>query len=306
MKIGNQAFENSLRCLQHPVTLLSITLLLLNDHVLKVISPSWLTGKLSDFAGLFFFPFIVAAGLSVLLSRFDLKPRIIGQVSFAFVAIWLIFLKTSPYINSLTSQFASFVVGFPAQFILDWTDIVGLIAMLPAWKIWDQSHRTKPRKFAFAVLLLAISSSIASSPKEWTTTYITKIEFKDGILYAADTKWGLFSYPVARSLDGGLLWEIDPNLSKIDGNRSSHQICGVIYSQVCYRKQGSRVIQESLDGGTTWNNSLEVDDRIYDFTVFEWDGTEYVVIAIGEDGILRRSLPDGSWETIKVHPPGLL
>ena len=59
MKSKNPAFENSLACLQHPLTLLSIAILLLNDHVLKVVSPSWLTGKLSDFAGLFFFPIIV-------------------------------------------------------------------------------------------------------------------------------------------------------------------------------------------------------------------------------------------------------
>jgi len=51
----------ALRCLRHPATLISISLLLFNDHVLKIAAPSPLTGKLSDFAGLFFFPFLLAA-----------------------------------------------------------------------------------------------------------------------------------------------------------------------------------------------------------------------------------------------------
>lgn len=55
----------SLRCLSHPITFLSICLLLLNDHVLKQIAPSHLTGKLSDFAGLFFFPFLLAIVISL-------------------------------------------------------------------------------------------------------------------------------------------------------------------------------------------------------------------------------------------------
>jgi hypothetical protein len=50
-----------LAALRHPVTLSAIALLLLNDHVFKRTFPSVLTGKLSDFAGLFFFPFLLAA-----------------------------------------------------------------------------------------------------------------------------------------------------------------------------------------------------------------------------------------------------
>ena len=41
----------SLQALARPITLASVVLLLLNDHVLKVLAPSALTGKVSDFAG---------------------------------------------------------------------------------------------------------------------------------------------------------------------------------------------------------------------------------------------------------------
>jgi len=42
--------------LMRPLPLLAIALLVINDHVLKQAYPGVLTGKLSDFAGLFFFP----------------------------------------------------------------------------------------------------------------------------------------------------------------------------------------------------------------------------------------------------------
>lgn len=44
-----------------PVPLAAVALLLLNDQVLKAAYPGWLTGKLSDFAGLAFFPLFLQA-----------------------------------------------------------------------------------------------------------------------------------------------------------------------------------------------------------------------------------------------------
>jgi hypothetical protein len=63
------ALAISLRCLKHPLTVTCILVLLLNDHLLKGTIPSILTGKLSDFAGLFFFPFLFAALLGLGLDR---------------------------------------------------------------------------------------------------------------------------------------------------------------------------------------------------------------------------------------------
>jgi hypothetical protein len=48
--------------LLHPAALAAMVLLALNDHVLKGRAPGWLTGKLSDFAGLLFFPLLLTAG----------------------------------------------------------------------------------------------------------------------------------------------------------------------------------------------------------------------------------------------------
>lgn len=56
--------------LLHPVPLAAIALLVLNDHVLKgSAAPGWLTGKLSDAAGMVFFPLFLQAGVEWLRAR---------------------------------------------------------------------------------------------------------------------------------------------------------------------------------------------------------------------------------------------
>ena len=45
----NTAFQRAMLSLSHPISIGAIGLLLLNDHVLPRISPSWLTGKIGGF-----------------------------------------------------------------------------------------------------------------------------------------------------------------------------------------------------------------------------------------------------------------
>ena len=51
--------------LLHPAPLLAVGMLLLNDHVLKSAAPGLVTGKLSDVAGLLFFPLLLVAVVEV-------------------------------------------------------------------------------------------------------------------------------------------------------------------------------------------------------------------------------------------------
>lgn len=54
--------------LLHPITLGALGLLLLNDHVLKAAWPGPVTGKLSDLAGLAFFPILLLGGWELILA----------------------------------------------------------------------------------------------------------------------------------------------------------------------------------------------------------------------------------------------
>lgn len=51
--------------LLRPMPLIAIALLVANDHVFKAAAPGLLTGKLSDFAGLAFFPLLIVALVEV-------------------------------------------------------------------------------------------------------------------------------------------------------------------------------------------------------------------------------------------------
>lgn len=52
--------------LLHPVTLLALLVLVLNDGWLRGASPGWVTGKLSDVAALVLFPAVLATGGALL------------------------------------------------------------------------------------------------------------------------------------------------------------------------------------------------------------------------------------------------
>jgi len=68
------------RDLAHPLPLLAVVVLCLNDHFLKGsgLLPGWLTGKLSDFAGLFFFPILLCSA-ALWLSPEDQRARAEGR-----------------------------------------------------------------------------------------------------------------------------------------------------------------------------------------------------------------------------------
>jgi hypothetical protein len=47
--------------LVHPAAVTSLVILVVNDHVLKRAHPGWITGKLSDFAGMLLTPLVLVA-----------------------------------------------------------------------------------------------------------------------------------------------------------------------------------------------------------------------------------------------------
>lgn len=100
--------QSALGCeLAHPVPVVAIALLIVNEHVLKAAPglSGWLTGKLSDFAGLFFFPILLFVLLDGALRaiRGAASRRVLATV--AVVATVTVFglLKLSPGANGLAN-----------------------------------------------------------------------------------------------------------------------------------------------------------------------------------------------------------
>lgn len=107
------------RELARPLPLSAVTLLVLNDHVLKHahVVPGWLTGKLSDFAGLFFFPILLFALASRVLGA-PAPERRVARASVLAGATVLVFaaIKVIPACNDVASRVLGHVV-------LDATDL---------------------------------------------------------------------------------------------------------------------------------------------------------------------------------------
>ncbi len=135
--------------LTHPVALVALGLLLLNDWVLK---PSagfralgsgaggWVTGKLSDASGLVVGPLVVGAALGWLTARLapgwyatNRGSRAIAAIAIAVVVVPFVACKLSPAVAAQCAHWLS-LFGRPAHIVCDPSDLLVLpFAALAAW-----------------------------------------------------------------------------------------------------------------------------------------------------------------------------
>ena len=136
--------------LLHPMVAAAVALLLINDHVLKALFRGPVTGKLSDVAGLVFFPFGIVAVWEVFtaVSRVWRGPRVLPLIiatiatASVFVAIKISSEGSSLFADVLGrtqwvgATFTAWVVGSPTPHlspvvvVRDPTDLVALVALL--------------------------------------------------------------------------------------------------------------------------------------------------------------------------------
>jgi hypothetical protein len=144
--------------LTSPPFLTSLFLLLLNDWLLKPAFGSWLTGKLSDFAGLFVFALFWTA----LLPR-----RRVGV--FATTAIGFLLWKSPLSAPALEAWNALGV--WPLARVVDYTDWLALVALLPAYLVirrhptgaWARDVATPRRLGAILTGCIAVGAFAATS-----------------------------------------------------------------------------------------------------------------------------------------------
>jgi hypothetical protein len=75
--------------LVQPVAISALVVLVVNDHVLKAWQPSWLTGKLSDFAGMLLAPLVLVAIADAVVPRALLGRRYVR------ISAWLAALSVA-------------------------------------------------------------------------------------------------------------------------------------------------------------------------------------------------------------------
>ena len=136
----------------HPVPLVALVVLAVNDHYLKHagILPRWLTGKLSDFGGLLFFPLLLTAladTLAYFVARltgakwdYSLRRWKIVAACVATAAVFTPLELSAAYGRFYTETLGR--IGFPSETDADLTVLLALV-MIPVagWLGWREIRR---------------------------------------------------------------------------------------------------------------------------------------------------------------------
>lgn len=279
-----------LRAFRSPLVIASILALLVNDHLLKATAPSWLTGKLSDFAGLFFFPFVLGAALEWAAG---LARRLFGaraaapcpaaalRAAFALTAALFVAVKTLPPVSALVVDLLSRITGLPGQIVLDPTDLAALAMFWPAWRLWRRLEQapTAPRgpanRWAYAVLAAASLAALASDCPP--PTRITRLVEHQGVLYAGGPYLAFdgITNSFFTSRDGGLTWS-EPQQSAPETVKVALEGQTVLPYQVCAAAGGpcyrigavsspEPLLETSTDGGQTWSAAWQAPEGRFDY-----------------------------------------
>ena len=142
--------------------LLGLVILLLNDLVLKGVFNNWLTGKLSDFAGLLVFPLFWVA----IFSNHTRKIHIITGLLFIY---W-----KSPMSQVLITTWNNIGL-FPIARVVDYSDLMALSVLPFSYII---SHKTDSRK---SIRIPPIVPLLVASFAFMATSYSTDIDTKKTI-----------------------------------------------------------------------------------------------------------------------------
>ena len=328
--MSNRSWRTSLSCLVHPATLGSIALLLLNDHVLKGAAPSLLTGKLSDLAGVFFFPFLLAAVVSLVVEWWARpRPATLGLVAIGITGAWFTLLKLSPLANAWTCGLLSALWGGPVVLLLDATDLVALVMLWPAWRLWRRESArapdAPPRRLAWAALAVATMATVATSPAR--DEVALRVVAEDGNVYALTqtyalmagqepAEWGRWgAWEAYRTTDNGRTWEalteIPAGVQALAEEELAVPVSDPTNPAIQYRLPGDGTVARSNDSGRTWETAWAVPPGRREFMVrykrnplrhypgphdmaFTPDGSGTLIVAAGTEGVLVKD-PAGAW-----------
>lgn len=132
----------------HPIVIVAVAVLALNDHWAKARWPGLITGKLSDFAGLIFFPLFLQAGWELFSSlRRPVRPSLqvariaVIATAVVFCAVKLLEPAELAYEWGLGVLRWPFVLELrPVSLTRDPTDLVALPALIIPWMLARRRH----------------------------------------------------------------------------------------------------------------------------------------------------------------------
>jgi hypothetical protein len=296
----NPFFEKSVRLLAHPGSLAALGIYALNTFVLQRLFPGWLTGKLGDFAWLYFAPFALAALFALILpvkwkgGAFSLAVAVVG-LTFALVKMTVV--------NEWLTATLQAALRMPVAVARDPGDGIALLSLLGSLWTWKYSHPVGilSRKVGLAVLpVIALLTLADSAMPDYGIIYM---EVKEDALLACSSR-GVFE-----SRDGGLTWELGSfdSLNCYQMSPENTVVSDPGNEDILYRYAPNR-IERSTDKGETWALDYEMApaseaERIYleahqsvsfygdldpPFYALADPVSGNILFAMGRDGVLVR------------------
>jgi hypothetical protein len=305
--IRSVGFSASVTALVSPLSLTAVAILLVNDHVLKPLWPSALTGKLSDFAGLYFAPFVVlAAVFAVPFGPLRQRPLHVARVGYLTIAAAFAALKASEATARPLLDIAS-GLSFPVLITADPTDLAAL-CVLPishaAWSAGAYARAIRPHRFLRGgALAMAALSMIATSGPPQPSTNSIGIDVS-GDVYAA-VEYTKASDGVYRLDQAGGTWRrVSPMPGQLIADPREDGSLYVLHSDI-WAPTLDRVAADGAiarvgppDRGPRPRSMISYGPTV--FAIARWDSD---ILYLGRNGSLLRSMDGGATWT-DIGAPG--
>lgn len=280
--------------LGQPWFFVAVAVLALNDHVLKAAFPGWVSGKLSDFAGL-----VVVATLASVLVGPGWGTVLAGL---AFVA-----LKTVPGVAEATAPLLGGGVT-----LRDPTDLAALAALPVLWLTLtrdraDQRERTRRGWQVIGLVAAGLATTATSS--SWVAG-VHDVGFVDGAFLAEVHLEDRGGAIWLRSADGGVTWSRTTSAG-VKTEPSTPQVgkAGIqcAHDGVCYRvrpgEDQSRArslpgpVERTVTHGSEWVVEVELGRRVVDLAVNP-DDSSRAVLTDGQHAWYRAA--PGLWHRLDL------
>ncbi len=292
--------------LGNPFFLGSLALLIVNDQFLKSQYGNTITGKLSDFAGLF-----VVSFLAVSLAR---KHQRSERLALIPIAIIFSLAKTIPAITDTIVGGLDLVLPWSNSIVTDPSDLIALTLLL----VVPASLRFKPvplrlwaknALFLTTVLACTATSQLHPDPVSLGVTENGQVvSVRDSNLFdfsesptLPDVEARLVATSETVTVSKEAFASREPKDSDCSGNEPKH----------CFQISSSGTIQETLDGGDNWSTIWKITPDSYATLVgarneapnfinplaprdLEVTDDDDLIVVVGDSTLVTRSA-EGVW-----------
>jgi len=228
-------------------------------------------------------------------------------------------------VNALAEQAFGVLLG-PVQIVRDPSDLLAVVVLWPAWLLWKRVElsNTSNRMSRFYFLPLVLAAFATAATQCIQIPNIVRLVVDNNNIYAL-SPWEKY-FTSKDGLNWERIWddELSPNV--VEQLQQDVQLpltlCLPEDRQVCYKIAGNEQVEESLDGGKTWDVAWKIpvgrrrfmerkaggglfgicgkilDPGPYDMVLIGSEGSR-VLFASGNEGVLIRN-EDGTFSRHNV------